>query len=69
MGKKIKASHQQHSKVVPVPDYTGQETCGITVHFMPCDEVKVTTSCAPYGSPNYPIKEPLKMKEPKVCPK
>ncbi|WP_145518412.1 DUF3304 domain-containing protein [Yersinia bercovieri] len=66
---KIKASHRQHSKVVPVPDYTGQKTCGITVHFMPCDEVKVTTSCATYNSPNYPIKEPLKMPEPKDCPK
>ncbi|MBS0057456.1 DUF3304 domain-containing protein [Yersinia sp. Marseille-Q3913] len=67
--KKMKANDRQHSKVVPVPDYTGQKTCGITVHFMPCDEVKVTTSCATYNSPNYPIKEPLKMPEPKDCPK
>ncbi|MCB5301802.1 DUF3304 domain-containing protein [Yersinia bercovieri] len=67
--RKIKALNRQHSKIVPVPDYTGQETCGITVHFMPCDEVKVTTSCATYNSPNYPIKEPLKMPEPKDCPK
>jgi hypothetical protein len=54
---------------VPLPDYNGQDTCGITVHFLPCDEVKVTTSCYTYGSPAYPIKEPLRMKEPKVCPK
>ncbi|CNM02490.1 Protein of uncharacterised function (DUF3304) [Yersinia intermedia] len=67
--KKMKAHNRQHSKIVPVPDYTGQKTCGITVHFMPCDEVKVTTSCATYNSPNYPIKEPLKMPEPKDCPK
>jgi hypothetical protein len=67
--KKIQATHRQHSKVVSVPDYTGQKTCGITVHFMPCDEVKVTTSCMTYNNPNYPIKEPLKMPEPKVCPK
>ncbi|MCC8385803.1 DUF3304 domain-containing protein [Photorhabdus laumondii subsp. laumondii] len=66
---KIDAQKRQHSKVVPVPDYTGQRTCGITVHFLPCDQVKVTTSCNTYGSPNYPIKEPLKMTEPKVCPK
>ncbi|TDB42524.1 DUF3304 domain-containing protein [Photorhabdus luminescens] len=66
---KIDAQKRQHSKVVPVPDYTGQRTCGITVHFLPCDQVKVTTSCNTYGSPSYPIKEPLKMKEPKVCPK
>ncbi|WP_448512467.1 DUF3304 domain-containing protein [Photorhabdus laumondii] len=66
---KLRANDRQHSKVVPVPDYTGQRTCGITVHFLPCDQVKITTSCNTYGSPNYPIKEPLEMKEPKVCPK
>ncbi|MBF7957479.1 DUF3304 domain-containing protein [Rahnella victoriana] len=67
--KKIKALNRQHSLDVIVPDYTGQKTCGITVHFMPCDEVKVTTSCMTYNNPNYPIKEPLRMPEPKVCPK
>ncbi|EMH98320.1 lipoprotein [Klebsiella pneumoniae RYC492] len=51
------------------PDYNGQDVCGITVHFLPCDDVKVTTSCYTYGSPSYPIKEPVRMKEPAVCPK
>ncbi|MBG2657999.1 DUF3304 domain-containing protein, partial [Klebsiella oxytoca] len=54
--------------IVPVPDYTGQKTCGIKVHFLPCDQIKVTTSCYDYGNPNYPIKDPIKMEEPKVCP-
>ena len=67
--KKMSAQNRQHSKTVPLPDYNGQDTCGITVHFLPCDEVKVTTSCYTYGSPAYPIKEPIRMKEPKVCPK
>ncbi|RTM16274.1 DUF3304 domain-containing protein, partial [Enterobacter bugandensis] len=67
--KKMDSFKRQHSKTVPLPDYTGQETCGITVHFLPCDDVKVTTSCFTYGSPSYPIKLPLEMKEPKVCPK
>ncbi|MEI2627986.1 DUF3304 domain-containing protein [Erwinia aphidicola] len=67
--KKIKTLSQTHSRHVLVPDYTGQKTCGITVHFLPCDQVKVTTSCADYGNPRHPIKEPLRMKEPKVCPK
>ncbi|MBS0907082.1 DUF3304 domain-containing protein [Pantoea dispersa] len=67
--KKIKAQNKQHRAVVPVPNYTGQEICGITVHFLPCDEVRVTTSCANYGHPEHPIKESLKMPEPKVCPK
>ncbi|MGP6486469.1 DUF3304 domain-containing protein [Duffyella gerundensis] len=66
---KVKSLNKQHSMIVPVPDYTGHKTCGITVHFLPCDQVKVTTSCADYGNPRHPIKEPLEMKEPKVCPK
>jgi len=66
---KIKALSKTHLLTVPLPDYTGQKTCGITVHFLPCDQVKVTTSCADYGNPRHPIKEPLRMKEPKVCPK
>ena len=41
----MKAENRQHSKTVSLPDYTGQKTCGITVHFLPCDDVKVTTSC------------------------
>lgn len=67
--KKIHAQKKQHSKIVLVPDYNGRKTCGITVHFLPCDEVKVTTSCITYGNPSYPIKEPIRMKEPKVCPR
>ncbi|KMV67857.1 membrane protein [bacteria symbiont BFo1 of Frankliniella occidentalis] len=66
---KVKTLSKEHSLTVPLPDYTGQKTCGITVHFLPCDQVKVTTSCADYGNPRHPIKEPLRMKEPKVCPK
>ncbi len=34
----------------------------------PCDDVKVTTSCYT-EKVNYPIKEPVRMKEPAVCPK
>jgi hypothetical protein len=66
--KKIDAQKRKHSKVVPVPDYTGQEVCGITVHFLPCDELEVTTSCHAYGSPQYPIKTPLELPEPQSCP-
>ncbi len=67
--KKMKAQNRQHSKTVPLPDYNGQDVCGITVHFLPCDDVKVTTSCWSPRNANYPIKEPVRMKEPAVCPK
>jgi len=66
--KKILAQKRRHSKVVPVPDYTDQKGCGITVHFLPCDEIQVTTSCYAYGSPEYPIKIPLELPEPQSCP-
>jgi len=66
--KEVKASYQKHSAVVDIPEY-GEERCGITVHFLPCNQVKVTTICDGYGTPNYPIKEPLDMKEPAQCPK
>ena len=62
-----KAKYQQHSTIVDIPEY-GKERCGLTVHFLPCDQVKVTTVCSGYGTPNYPIKEPLNMKEPASCP-
>ena len=67
--REITAQNRQHSKIIPLLDYTGQETCGITVHFLPCDDVKVTTSCWSPANANYPIKLPLEMKEPKICPK
>ncbi len=67
--KKILAQKRRHSKVVAVPDYTGQEVCGITVHFLSCDEIQVTTSCYAYGSPEYPIKTPLELPEPQSCPR
>ena len=67
--REVKAQTRRHSKSVSLPDYTGQKVCGITVHFLPCDELQVTTSCYAYGSPEYPIKTPLHLPEPQSCPK
>ncbi|ENY2729044.1 DUF3304 domain-containing protein [Salmonella enterica] len=61
------AKYRQHSLVIDIPQY-GTERCGLTVHFLPCNQVKVTTACVGYGTPNYPIKEPRNMKEPISCP-
>lgn len=65
---KVDAQKRKHSKTVSVPDYTGQKVCGLTVHFLTCDELQVTTSCYAYGSPEYPIKTPLHLPEPQSCP-
>ncbi|WP_353614161.1 DUF3304 domain-containing protein [Mangrovibacter phragmitis] len=61
------AQYRRHSAVVPVPEY-GEKRCGMTVHFLPCNQVKVTTVCMGYGTPDYPIKEPRNMPEPENCP-
>ncbi|NVL55335.1 DUF3304 domain-containing protein [Pseudomonas syringae pv. actinidiae] len=66
---KAESSFQHHSATVDIPEWPGTESCGLTVHFLTCNRVKVTTSCWGYGSPNNPIKEPRQMKEPAVCPK
>uniref|UniRef100_UPI0030DC9D59 DUF3304 domain-containing protein n=2 Tax=Pseudomonas sp. RL_105y_Pfl2_101 TaxID=3088708 RepID=UPI0030DC9D59 len=66
---KHKANYQRHSTMVEIPEWPGTERCGLSVHFLVCNQVKVTSSCWSYYSPNYPIKEPLEKKEPAVCPK
>ena len=66
--RKHAANYKKYRATVDIPEY-GKERCGLTVHFFPCQQIKVTTSCWTYGAQAYPIKEPREMKEPKVCPK
>ncbi|MCW1246286.1 DUF3304 domain-containing protein [Pseudomonas sp. SAICEU22] len=63
-----KANYRRHSATVEIPEWSGTDSCGLKVHFLVCNQIKVTTSCWGYGSPHNPIKEPLEMKEPAVCP-
>ncbi|PMZ85367.1 MULTISPECIES: DUF3304 domain-containing protein [unclassified Pseudomonas] len=63
------AKFQRHNTIVDIPEWSGTDSCGLSVHFLTCNKIKVTTSCWGYGSPNNPIKEPKQMKEPAVCPK
>jgi hypothetical protein len=64
-----RGNYRHYSEVVDISEWKGTERCGLTVHFLVCNQIKVTTSCWGYGSPNNPIKEPRNMKEPAVCPK
>ena len=64
-----KAKYQHHSATVEIPEWQGNERCGLSVHFLTCNQIKVTTSCWATSMPEYPIKEPRHMKEPTVCPK
>jgi hypothetical protein len=64
-----KANYKRYSTQVEIPEWPGIERCGLSVHFLPCQQVKVTTSCWMVGEPQYPIKESLHMKEPASCMK
>ncbi|MCK1143571.1 DUF3304 domain-containing protein [Providencia stuartii] len=64
--KKHEANYRHYSKVVPVPQY--DEACDVKVHFLPCQEVKITLSCLAPWHPDYPIQEPLDQEEPAECP-
>jgi hypothetical protein len=66
---KHSANYRNYTITVDIPEWPGTDSCGLSVHFLTCNQIKVTTSCWGYGSPNNPIKEPLDMKEPAVCPK
>ena len=63
------AKFQHHSATVDIPEWPDSKRCGLTVHFLVCNKIKLTSSCWASSSPNYPIKEPMGMKEPAVCPK
>lgn len=66
---KHSANYRRHSATVEIPEWLGTESCDLKVHFLTCNRLKVTTACAVYGQPNYPIKELLEIKEPSTCPK
>ncbi|MDU8529962.1 DUF3304 domain-containing protein [Pseudomonas syringae pv. actinidifoliorum] len=66
---KAESSFQRHRATVDIPEWPETKRCGLTVHFLVCNQIKLTSSCWAPSSPNYPIKEPKQMKEPAVCPK
>ena len=66
---KHKANYQRRSATVDIPEWLGAESCDFKVHFLVCNKIAVTTACWVPSSPNYPIKDPMEMKEPAVCPK
>ncbi|MGJ7517107.1 DUF3304 domain-containing protein [Pseudomonas baetica] len=65
---KHKSHYRIHSTTVDIPEWPGTESCDLKVHFLTCNRVKITTACSVHGQPNYPINEPMQMKEPTVCP-
>ncbi|SNY79175.1 DUF3304 domain-containing protein [Enterobacter sp. CC120223-11] len=64
--KKYKANFRQYKAVATIPEYG--ESCGLQVHFLPCQQVKVTATCHGISHPDHPIKEPFDLPEAAQCP-
>ena len=65
--KKYASHYVQHRETVEIPRYA-EKVCSLKVHFLPCDQVRVSTTCFTPSHPNYPDTAYFQMKEPAVCP-
>ena len=59
--------YSHHSATVEIPKYA-EEVCALQIHFFPCDQVRVSTTCHTPGHPNYPDKAYFHVKESTKCP-
>lgn len=64
--KKHRANYRHFKAVATIPEY--QDSCGLQVHFLPCQHIKVTATCHGVNHPDHPIKEPFDLPEPVQCP-
>ncbi|QTU06298.1 DUF3304 domain-containing protein [Pseudomonas protegens] len=60
------ANYSRHKVVVDIPRYDSPGV--LKVHFLPCDQVRVTAAGTSPGYPGYPYNYPMEMEEPEVCP-
>ncbi|WP_410002848.1 DUF3304 domain-containing protein [Pseudomonas chlororaphis] len=61
-----KRQYARHKVVVEIPRY--DEPGSLKVHFLPCNEVRVSATGITPGYPGYPYNFPMSMPEPEVCP-
>ncbi|OLU28806.1 hypothetical protein BVH03_12230 [Pseudomonas sp. PA15(2017)] len=64
--KKHAASYTYHRAVVEIHEYDSPGP--LVVHFLPCDQVRVTAAAVTPRHPDYPYNFPRKMED-KECPK
>ncbi len=63
-----KKLYQKHSARVVLEPYD-DKICGQTIHFFPCNQVKVQVACYDKNNPTYTLsKSPQRLEEPEVCP-
>jgi hypothetical protein len=61
-----KQQNSRHKIVVEIPQYDVPGS--LKVHFLPCDQVRVSAAGVSPDYPGYPYNFPMNMPEPKVCP-
>ncbi len=61
------AKYTWHKAIVDIPQYT-EKVCALQVHFLPCDQVRVSTTCYTPSNPKYPDRAYFQMKESTICP-
>ena len=61
-----RSHYTRHRVVVEIPQY--QEAGTLKVHFLPCDQVRVSADNIFYGIAGYPYNFPRKMEDTE-CPK
>lgn len=59
--------YKRHQAVVQIPQYA-EEVCALQVHFLPCDQVRVSTTCFTPSNPKYPDNAYFEIKESTTCP-
>lgn len=62
-----KQRYSRHKAIVDIPRYSVAGT--LKVHFLPCDQVRVSADNIKVVDPRYPYNYPMIMDEPKACPK
>lgn len=60
------ANYTHHKEIVDVPKY-GEKFCAIQVHFLPCDKVRVSTTCYTPVHPKYLDHDYFQLKEATIC--
>ncbi|POA35187.1 hypothetical protein C1887_02035 [Pseudomonas sp. GW456-R21] len=65
--KRHSSGYSHHKETVEIPMYA-EKVCALQVHFLPCDQVRVSTTCYTPSNPKYPDRAYFQMKESATCP-
>lgn len=61
------AHYSRHEATVEIPKY-GSDFCAIQVHFLPCDQIRISTTCFAPRNINYPDDSLFQLEGSVICP-